>query len=273
MKRFSVICLQCGLNVSRLIDVEMTQTEIHPVTYRQKCKIAPDAVDFNCPELERAVEMSRCWDPIFQGGMSRPASREDAVVFPEPLSEASANNQKPVAEKADLSVEATDLSRPAFSDDAVVFPEPLSEESVNNQKLVAEKADLRVEADDLSRPAISDDAVVVPEPLSEESVNNQKLVAEKADLSVEALDLSHPTSSDDVVVFPDALSEASGNSQKLVAEKADLSVEVADLSAGVGVTDMVNAAPTTPGDLKLDELRSALSKALERFSARGDARI
>jgi hypothetical protein len=123
------------------------------------------------------------------------------------------------------------------------------------------------------RPAISDDAVVVPEPLSEESVNNQKLVAEKADLSVEALDLSHPTSSDDVVVFPDALSEASGNSQKLVAEKADLSVEVADLSAGVGVTDMVNAAPTTPGDLKLDELRSALSKALERFSARGDARI
>jgi hypothetical protein len=193
MKRFSVICLQCGLSVSRLIDVETTQTEIHPVTYRQKCKIAPDAADFDCPELERAVEMSRRWDPIFQGAMSRPAFSDDAVVFSEPLSEASVNNQKLVVEKADLSVEAADLSRPAFSDDAVVFPEPLSEVSVNNQKLVA--------------------------------------------------------------------------------EKADMSVEAADLSTGVGVTDMVNAAPTTPGDLQLDELRSALSKALERFSAGGDARI
>jgi hypothetical protein len=44
-------------------------------------------------------------------------------------------------------------------------------------------------------------------------------------------------------------------------------VEAADLRASVGVMDMVNTAPTTPGDLKLDELRSALSKALERFSA------
>jgi hypothetical protein len=233
MKRFSVICLQCGLSVSRLIEVETAQTEIHPVTYRQKCKIAPDAVDFDCPELERAVEMSRRWDPIFQGGMSRPASSDDIVVFPEPSSEVSVNNQKLVAEKAELSVEAADLSRPAFSDDAVVFSEPLSEASVNNQKLVVEKADLSVEAADLSRPAFSDDAVVFPEPLSEVSVNNQKLVAEKADMSVEA----------------------------------------ADLSTGVGVTDMVDAAPTTPGDLQLDELRSALSKALERFSAGGDARI
>jgi hypothetical protein len=37
----------------------------------------------------------------------------------------------------------------------------------------------------------------------------------------------------------------------------------------VGVTDTVNAAPTTPDDLPLDELRRALdiaaSKALERF--------
>jgi hypothetical protein len=31
MKRFSVICLQCGLNVDRLIDAETAQTEIHPV--------------------------------------------------------------------------------------------------------------------------------------------------------------------------------------------------------------------------------------------------
>jgi hypothetical protein len=36
MKRFSVICLQCGLSVNRLIEVETAQTEIHPVTYRQK---------------------------------------------------------------------------------------------------------------------------------------------------------------------------------------------------------------------------------------------
>jgi hypothetical protein len=64
MKRFSVICLQCGLNVDRLIDAETAQTEIHPVTYQQKCKIAPNAADFDCPELERAVERSRRWDPI-----------------------------------------------------------------------------------------------------------------------------------------------------------------------------------------------------------------
>src|ERR1700746_3015185 len=97
----------------RLIEAETAQTEIHPVTYRQKCKIAPDAADFDCPELERAVEMSRRWDPIFQGGMSRPASSDDAVEFPEPLSEAAAKNQKLGAEKTDLSIEAADLSRPA----------------------------------------------------------------------------------------------------------------------------------------------------------------
>ena len=71
MKRFSVICLQCGLSVNRLIDAETAQTEIHPMTVQQKCKIAPTAADFDCPELERAVERSRRWDPIFQGGMSR----------------------------------------------------------------------------------------------------------------------------------------------------------------------------------------------------------
>jgi hypothetical protein len=117
MKRFSVICLQCGLSVKRLIEAETAQTEIHPVTYQQKCKIAPNAADFDCPELERAVERSRRWDPIFQGGMSRPASAktvadilaDDAIVFPEALSEAAAKDQKLVAEKADLSVEAADL--------------------------------------------------------------------------------------------------------------------------------------------------------------------
>ena len=49
MKRFSVICLQCGLSVNRLIDAETAQTEIHSVTYQQKCKIAPNVVDFDCP--------------------------------------------------------------------------------------------------------------------------------------------------------------------------------------------------------------------------------
>jgi hypothetical protein len=100
MKRFSVICLQCGLSVNRLIDAETAQTEIHPVTYQQKCKIAPNAADFDCPELERAVERSRRWDLIFRGGMSRPTSNNDAIVFPEALSEAAAK---------DLSVEAPDL--------------------------------------------------------------------------------------------------------------------------------------------------------------------
>jgi hypothetical protein len=127
MKRFSVICLQCGLSVNRLIEAETAQTEIHPVTYQQKCKIAPNATDFDCPELERAVERSRGWDPIFQGGMSRPASAktvadiltDDAIVFPEAFSEAAAKDQKLVAEKADLSVEAADLHASVGDTDTV----------------------------------------------------------------------------------------------------------------------------------------------------------
>jgi hypothetical protein len=97
------------LSVNRLIDAEPAQTEIHPVTYQQKCKIAPNAADFDCPELEHAVERSRRWDPIFRGGVSRPASNHDAIVFSEALSEAAAKDRKPVAEKADRSVEAADL--------------------------------------------------------------------------------------------------------------------------------------------------------------------
>jgi hypothetical protein len=157
MKRFSVICVRCGLSVKRLIEAETAQTEIHPVTYKQKCKIAPNAADFDCPELERAVERSRRWDPIFQGGMSSPAS-------------------------------------------AKTMPEILA---------------------------------------------------------------------DDAIVFPEALSEAAAKDQKLVAEKADLNVEAAELHASVGDTDTINAVPTMPGDLALDELRRALdiaaSKALGRL--------
>jgi hypothetical protein len=87
MKRFSVICLQCGLSVDRVIDAETAQTEIHPVTYQQKCKIAPNAADFDCPELEHAVERSRRWDPIFRSGY-HPTSNDDAtsdddIVFPD----------------------------------------------------------------------------------------------------------------------------------------------------------------------------------------------
>jgi hypothetical protein len=63
MKRFPVICLQCGLSVDRLIRAE-TAIEIDPAAYQRKCKIAPDAADFHCPELEHAVERSRRWDPI-----------------------------------------------------------------------------------------------------------------------------------------------------------------------------------------------------------------
>jgi hypothetical protein len=109
MKRFSVICIQCGLRVDRLVEAETAQTEIHWVTYQQKCKIAPNAADFDCPELERAVERSRRWDPIFRSGMYRPTSNNDAIVFPEALSEAAVKNQKLVAEKAELSAEAADL--------------------------------------------------------------------------------------------------------------------------------------------------------------------
>jgi hypothetical protein len=120
MKRFSVICLQCGLSVNRLIEAETAQTEIQPVTYQQKCKIAPNAADFDCPELERAVQRSRRWDPIFQGGMSRPAP--NAIVFPEALSEAAAKNQKHVAEKADLSVETADPHASVGVTDMVAAP-------------------------------------------------------------------------------------------------------------------------------------------------------
>jgi len=109
MKRISVICLRCGLSVDRLIDAETAQIEIHPVTYQQKCKIASNSADFDCPELDRAVERSRRWDAIFQSGMSRPASGGDAIVFTEALSEAAVKNQKLVAEKAKLSAEAADL--------------------------------------------------------------------------------------------------------------------------------------------------------------------
>jgi hypothetical protein len=83
MKRVSVICLQCGLSVARLIHAETAQTEIDPVTYQRKCKIAPNAADFYCPELERAVERSRRWDQIFRSGMCRPTSSDDAIVFPD----------------------------------------------------------------------------------------------------------------------------------------------------------------------------------------------
>ena len=89
------------------------------MTYQQKCKIAPNAADFDCPELEHAVERSRRWDPIFQSGMSRPASNNDAIVFPEALSEAAAKDQKVVAEKADQSVEAADLHASAGDTDMV----------------------------------------------------------------------------------------------------------------------------------------------------------
>jgi hypothetical protein len=65
MKRFPVICLQCGLSVDRLVDAETVQTEIHRVTYQQKCKVAPDAADFDCPELEHAVEKVETLGPDF----------------------------------------------------------------------------------------------------------------------------------------------------------------------------------------------------------------
>jgi hypothetical protein len=130
MKRFSVICIQCGLSVDRVIDAETAQTEIHPVTYQQKCKIAPNAADFDCPELDRAVERSRRWDPIFRSGMCRPASNDDAIVFPGALSEAAVKNQKLVAEKAKLSAEAADLrARVGATDMVNAAPTPFDEGS------------------------------------------------------------------------------------------------------------------------------------------------
>jgi hypothetical protein len=60
--------------------------------------------------------------------------------------------------------------------------------------------------------------------------------------------MSRPTSNDDAIVFPEALSEAAVKNQKLVAEKAELSAEAADVRSRVDAMDMVNAAPTTPGD-------------------------
>jgi hypothetical protein len=67
-----------------------------------------DKISGGLCRARRAVERSRRWDPIFRGGTSRPASNDDAVVFPKTWSGARANDQKPVVEKTDLSVEATD---------------------------------------------------------------------------------------------------------------------------------------------------------------------
>jgi hypothetical protein len=88
IKRVPVICLQCGLSVDRLVGAKTAQIEIHRVTYQQKCKVEPDAADLDCPELEHAVERSRRWDPILRSGMSRPATNDDAVMFPDALLEA-----------------------------------------------------------------------------------------------------------------------------------------------------------------------------------------
>jgi hypothetical protein len=92
------------VSVDRLVDAETAQTKIHQVTYQQKCKVAPNAADFDCPELEHAVERSRRWDPIFRSGMYRPASSDDAVLLPEALPEAAV-----VAEKAEPSAEVASL--------------------------------------------------------------------------------------------------------------------------------------------------------------------
>jgi hypothetical protein len=43
-----------------------------------------------------------------------------------------------------------------------------------------------------------------------------------------------------------------------------MNAEAADLCARVGAVDMVTAAPTTPGDPTLDELRSALNIAASK---------
>jgi hypothetical protein len=59
--------------------------------------------------------------------------------------------------------------------------------------------------------------------------------------------------------FPSLGRRPAVKNQMLVAD--DMSVETADLRASMGVTDTVNAAPTTPGDLALDELRRALDIA------------
>jgi hypothetical protein len=73
MKRFSVICSRCGLSVNRLIDAETAQTEIYPVPYQemQDRTQCGRFADFDCPELERAVERSRRWDPIFRTAASQ----------------------------------------------------------------------------------------------------------------------------------------------------------------------------------------------------------
>jgi hypothetical protein len=131
MKRFSVICLQCGLSVDRLVDAETAQTEIHRVTYQQKCKVAPDDADFYCPELEHAVERSRRWDPIFRSGMYRPTSSDDTIVFPEALSEAAVKNQRARSpEKAEQSAEAAALrARVDAMDMGDAAPTPFDEGS------------------------------------------------------------------------------------------------------------------------------------------------
>jgi hypothetical protein len=62
--------------------------------------------------------------------MSRPASNDDAIVFPEALSEAAAKDQKPVAEKVDLTVEAAKLHASVGVTDTINAAPPLPDDLI-----------------------------------------------------------------------------------------------------------------------------------------------
>lgn len=61
MEQFTIRCPRCGLAVQRFIDGDRGQTEIEALAYVKTCQIAPEreAFDFDCPELQSAINKSR----------------------------------------------------------------------------------------------------------------------------------------------------------------------------------------------------------------------
>jgi hypothetical protein len=95
-----------------------------------KAQVSGTAPEDVRAELAQGVVAS-CMDPIFQGGMSRPTSTEDAIVFPEALSEAAVKKQRARSpEKAEQSAEAAALRAWVDATDMVdTAPTPFDEGS------------------------------------------------------------------------------------------------------------------------------------------------
>jgi hypothetical protein len=57
----TITCGRCGLEVQRLYADDRAQTELNATDYVKMCTVAPEqaAFDFNCPQLQAAIEADR----------------------------------------------------------------------------------------------------------------------------------------------------------------------------------------------------------------------